>query len=125
MKYYIKALLNFSNFHGRSTSREFWYFCLFNLLLQIITFIIDIAFKLSFSILFYSIGVTSFLYTLVTIIPGLAISVRRLHDIGKSGCFLFLPIIPIVGAIWLLILFCSNSQPGENNWGPNPKETFI
>ena len=125
MKYYIKALLNFSNFHGRSTSREFWYFCLFNLLLQIITFIIDIAFKLSFSILFYSIGVTSFLYTLVTIIPGLAISVRRLHDIGKSGCLLFLPIIPIVGAIWLLILFCSNSQPGENNWGPNPKETVM
>ncbi len=125
MKYYIKALLNFSNFHGRSTSREFWYFCLFNLLLQIITFIIDIAFKLSFSILFYSIGVTSFLYTLITIIPGLAISVRRMHDIGKSGWFLFLPIIPIVGAIWLLILFCSNSQSCENKWGPNPKETVM
>jgi uncharacterized membrane protein YhaH (DUF805 family) len=93
--------------------------------LQIVTFIIDIAFKLSFSILFYSIGVTSFIYTLVTIIPGLAVSVRRMHDVGKTGWFLFIPIIPIVGAIWLLILFCSNSQSGENNWGSNANNRIL
>ena len=54
--------------------------------------------------------------------PSLAVSVRRLHDIGKSGKMLFIIFIPLIGAIWLLVLTLKDSQPGENKWGPNPKE---
>jgi uncharacterized membrane protein YhaH (DUF805 family) len=55
-------------------------------------------------------------------IPSLAVGVRRLHDIGKSGWMWLIAFIPLAGAIWLLILFCEDSEPGSNNWGDNPKE---
>jgi uncharacterized membrane protein YhaH (DUF805 family) len=60
---------------------------------------------------------------LAVIIPGIAVSVRRLHDVGKSGWFLFIGLIPIIGAIWLLVLFCTDGNPGVNEYGPNPKES--
>jgi uncharacterized membrane protein YhaH (DUF805 family) len=55
------------------------------------------------------------------IIPGLAVTVRRLHDVGKSGWFYFIVLIPIIGSIWLLVLAATDSQPGRNKYGPNPK----
>ncbi|MBT3559904.1 MAG: DUF805 domain-containing protein [Flavobacteriaceae bacterium] len=58
---------------------------------------------------------------LVHFIPSLAVLVRRLHDVGKSGWFYFIVLIPLVGAIWLLVLFCTDGDQGENKWGPNPK----
>ncbi len=62
------------------------------------------------------------IYGLVVLIPGLAAAVRRLHDVGKSGWMLLVALIPIVGAIWLLVLLVTDSKPGENEYGPNPKE---
>jgi uncharacterized membrane protein YhaH (DUF805 family) len=56
------------------------------------------------------------------LVPSLAVGVRRLHDVGKSGWMLLVALIPLIGAIWLLILFCKDSQPKENKWGVNPKE---
>jgi uncharacterized membrane protein YhaH (DUF805 family) len=56
------------------------------------------------------------------LVPSLAVGVRRLHDVGKSGWMLLVALIPLIGAIWLLILFCKDSQPQENKWGANPKE---
>jgi len=62
------------------------------------------------------------LYSLATLIPGLAVAVRRLHDVGKSGWMLFIVLIPLIGAIWLLVLMVTDSQQGTNKWGQNPKE---
>lgn len=61
------------------------------------------------------------LYGLAVLIPGLAVTVRRLHDVGKSGWFFFIILIPLVGVIWLLVLFFTDSQYGPNKYGPNPK----
>ncbi|MDP4268718.1 MAG: DUF805 domain-containing protein [Bacteroidota bacterium] len=70
--------------------------------------------------LFY--GVFYFIVALGLFIPGLAVTVRRLHDVGKSGWFYLIILIPIVGAIWLLVLMFTEGKPGENEYGINPKE---
>ena len=64
----------------------------------------------------------AYLWSLAVFIPSLAVSVRRLHDIGRSGWWLLLSLIPLVGAIILIIWYCTDSQPGANQYGPNPKE---
>lgn len=68
-------------------------------------------------------GMISLLYSLLVFIPYLAVSVRRLHDIGKSGWMLLVGLIPIIGAIWLIVLFATDGEPGKNQYGPNPKES--
>ena len=62
------------------------------------------------------------LYGLAVIIPSLAVSIRRLHDIGKSGWWILICIIPLIGAIWLLVLMVLDSNPGNNKYRPNPRE---
>ncbi len=61
------------------------------------------------------------IYALIVLIPGIAVAIRRLHDIGKSGWMLLVGLIPLAGAIWLLILLVTDSQPGDNEYGSNPK----
>ena len=63
-----------------------------------------------------------FLYAVAVFLPGLAVNIRRWHDIGKSGWWYLIYLIPIIGAIWLTVLMCLDSEPGENQWGENPKE---
>ena len=62
------------------------------------------------------------IYTLAVLIPSLAVSVRRLHDVGKSGWMCFIALIPLIGGIWLLVLMLTDSNSGENEYGANPKE---
>ena len=71
--------------------------------------------------LMYSQSVITMLMLLSAMIPGLPVAVRRLHDIGKSGWFLLLGLIPLVGGILLIIWFCQDSQPGKNEYGVSPK----
>jgi uncharacterized membrane protein YhaH (DUF805 family) len=66
-------------------------------------------------------GYINALYAIAVFIPGLAVAVGCLHDIGKSGWFFFIILIPLIGAIWLLVLFCTDNNPGINKYGPNPK----
>lgn len=73
-------------------------------------------------ILFYLFYGLILIYSLATIIPSLAVCIRRLHDTGKSGWSLLFVLIPFIGSIILLIFLITDSQPGENKWGPNPKE---
>jgi len=73
-------------------------------------------------ILFYLIYGILMLYALAVFIPNLAVFVRRLHDTGKSGWTLLVYFIPLVGLILLIVWLASDSQPGSNQWGPNPKE---
>ena len=69
-------------------------------------------------------GIIYVLYALVMFIPYIAVSVRRLHDVGKSGWMFFILLIPIIGAIWFLVLLVTDSNPGENPYGTNPKEVI-
>jgi len=67
-------------------------------------------------------GILYFGYALAVMIPSLAVTVRRLHDIGKSGWYYFIGLIPFIGGIILLVWFCQDSEAGSNQWGANPKE---
>lgn len=127
MNYYLKVLKNYIIFSGRARRSEYWYFVLFNIIFASAAMLLDHAFGTTFTMntaegpvnLFY--GYFYLFYVLAVFIPGLAVLVRRLHDIGKSGWFILVSLIPLAGAIWLLVLLCTDSNPGINQYGPNPK----
>lgn len=120
---------NYANFSGRARRNEYWYFTLTNFLITMIFYIPLLATgSLSdtnepgaFFWLFYGLLM---LYSFATLIPTLAVSVRRLHDIGKSGWYYLIGIIPIVGPIILLIWFFTEGNDFTNNWGEDPKDIF-
>lgn len=95
-------------------------FVLFNLLFAIAAMILDNVLGIAIEGIGY--GPLYGLYSLVVLVPGLAVGVRRLHDVGKSGWMLLIALIPLVGAIWLLVLLVTDGEPGTNKWGTNPKE---
>lgn len=119
MKWYIHCIKNYVNFSGRARRKEYWMFLLFNILIVFaLTLISEIVSEMFGSDTSRSIiGI----YILFIIIPHLAVVVRRLHDINKSGFYWFVRLIPIVGPIWLLILLVEDSWHGNNKYGPNPK----
>ncbi|MES2812204.1 MAG: DUF805 domain-containing protein [Bacteroidota bacterium] len=122
--WYKKVVLeNYANFKGRARRSEYWYFALMNLIILIIAAVIDNVAGLTFGALPY--GYLYFLYAIAVLIPGLAVAVRRLHDVGKSGWFYLIALVPLVGAIWLLILFCTEGTKGQNQYGEDPKATEI
>lgn len=120
MNWYLKVLRQYADFGGRARRKEYWMFILFNLIFAIVAIIFD-------NVLGITMGKTGYgplygLYVLAMFIPGLAVTVRRLHDIDKSGWMILISLIPVVGAIWLIVLFATDSTPGENQYGANPKE---
>jgi uncharacterized membrane protein YhaH (DUF805 family) len=118
MSWYIKVLKNYAVFSGRARRKEFWMFVLFNFIFYVVLTIIDVITGM------YSdagLGVLSGVYSLAIFIPALAVEVRRLHDTNRSGWWLFIALVPFVGAIILLVFLATDSQPGENQYGPNPK----
>ncbi len=114
MEWYLKALRQYADFEGRARRKEYWMFTLFNLIFAILAVVIDGLIGTGAIIYLF--------YVLATIIPNLSVSVRRLHDVGKSGWMYLVALIPLVGFIWLLVLFTTDSQPGDNEYGQNPKE---
>ena len=122
MEWYIKVLKQFSDFKTRVTRKEYWMFTLFSILISGILNLIDTNLGTEFN---NGIGLFGGIYSLLILVPSLAVGVRRLHDVGKSGWMLLVALIPLIGAIWLLILFCKDSQLQENKWGVNPKEILI
>ncbi len=120
MKWFLKALVQFADFNGRARRKEYWMFAIFQLLFLIAAMLTDNAMQITFEPLFY--GPIYLVTAIAFFIPGLAVTVRRLHDVGKSGVMYFIVLIPIVGAIWMLVLLARDSQPFENAYGPNPKE---
>ena len=137
MDWYLTALRKYSRFRGRSRRKEYWFFSLFNALIIIGLRVIGIVIA---SILTPSgdrtegfllptllsiVALLSTVYSLGTLIPSLAVLVRRLHDIGKSGWWLLIGLIPFIGGIILLIFSLQDSQPGTNQYGANPKEVRV
>lgn len=127
MKYFLQALKNYTGFSGRSTRSEFWFFVLFYYIFFIILAIVD---NLVGSVITINgpsgpmnlpYGYLCVLFMIAMIIPGLAVAVRRLHDVGKSGWFLLITLIPLIGSIWLIVLYATDSEPNPNKWGPSPK----
>lgn len=122
MNWFLDVMKNkYATFTGRARRKEFWMYFL-------VVAIIEIALSIILSILgliggvFVIIGsFITVLFGLAIIIPTLALWMRRLHDTGKSGWWLLINIIPVVGSIVLLIFALLDSQPGDNKYGPNPK----
>jgi uncharacterized membrane protein YhaH (DUF805 family) len=120
MNWYLKVLKQYGDFSGRARRKEYWMFALFNLIFTVIAMILDNVSGLTAGALPY--GVFYLIYVLAVLIPALAVAVRRLHDVGKSGWMILIALIPIIGAIWLLVLMVTDSNQGENRFGSNPKE---
>ncbi len=112
MDWYLKVLKNYTQFSGRARRKEYWMFVLINFGISIVLSIIDT---------YTGIGFLSLVYFLAIIIPSLAVSVRRLHDIGKDWIWLLLAFIPIIGAIWLIVLLAKEGTIGANAFGEDPK----
>ena len=103
---------NYVNFSSRAARSEYWYWVLFNVLAQVVTEIIDNA--------VIGMSVTTAIFSLAVLLPGIAVAARRLHDVDRTGWWLLLAFVPVVGLIVLLIWFCTKGTDGPNRFGPDP-----
>ena len=108
MDYYLGAFKKYAVFSGRAQRAEYWYFTSFNFIIGTVLFMVN--------------SYLGGIYSLIALIPVLAVTVRRLHDVGKSAWMLLIFFIPLIGPIWLLILEATDSNSGDNEYGSNPKE---
>jgi uncharacterized membrane protein YhaH (DUF805 family) len=109
MQYYVKAFQNFTNFKGRARRREYWYFVLFHFLVSVTILLFSNAMETPL----VHLG-----YVLIAFLPGLAVAIRRMHDVGKSGWFVLIP-------IYNLILACTDGDQGDNSYGLDPKMNYF
>ena len=115
IEWYKKVVLeNYANFNGRARRAEYWWYSLGNLILFIIAAVLDSVIGLAI------LGPYGIFYTVLllgTIIPSIAVGIRRMHDVGKSGWFILIP-------IYNLILACTEGDKGSNEYGPDPKNQY-
>lgn len=117
MQWYLKVLRQYADFTGRARRTEFWMFVLFSVIISIVLRLIDYAIFGNSS----SGGPLGLLYSLAVLLPSIAVSARRLHDIGRSGWWQLIGIIPIIGWILVIVWFATPGRAEPNQWGPNPK----
>ncbi|MGW7452197.1 DUF805 domain-containing protein [Streptomyces sp. NPDC054787] len=113
MHYYTDVLKKYADFSGRARRQEYWMFFLFNLAALIIVAILDNVIG-TYPVLYL-------IYAVAVFLPGLAVGVRRLHDTGKSGWWMLISFVPLIGGIWLIVLMASEGHAQPNQYGPNPK----
>lgn len=137
MKEWKTCLQNYVNLKGRARRREYWMFLLVN---AIVYMLFSVAISLlsknlgtmtedllgdgmdmMTAYIYLGVSAIALLYSLAMAIPGLAVCFRRLHDIGKSGAWILIGLVPIAGFIILIVFLATDSQAGENKYGPNPK----
>ena len=110
----------YATFEGRARRSEYWYFmllvCCVNIVIRVLAAIVGDG-----NFLATVLAGISTVFSLGVLVPQIAVAVRRLHDIGKSGWFYLIGLIPFIGWILMLVWFCTDSQPGDNQYGPNPK----
>ena len=119
MSWYLEVLKNYAVFSGRSRRKEYWYFVLCNVIVSLVLSGLD-ALLGTFSSS-ANLGLLSGIYALAIIIPTLAVSVRRLHDIDRTGWWVLIHLVPVIGSIVLLVFAVLDGTPGENRFGSNPK----
>ena len=120
MNWYLHVLKNYATFSGRARRKEYWMFFLISALISIVLTLLDILLG-TYSVE-YEAGLFSGLYSLLILIPSIAVVVRRLHDTDRSGWWILISLIPLIGVIVLFVFICLDSQPGTNRFGANPKE---
>jgi uncharacterized membrane protein YhaH (DUF805 family) len=118
MNWYVGVLKKYAVFSGRARRTEFWVFVLINFIISVILAIIDGVAGMRYGM---GMGVLGTIYSLAVLIPSLAVGVRRLHDTNRTGWWWFIVLVPLVGAIILIVFWALDSQPNENKYGPNPK----
>ena len=114
MNEYLGVLKKYAVFSGRARRKEFWMFVLINFIIAVVLSGVDMMLGLGF---------LGFIYAIATLVPALAVGARRLHDIGKTGWWQLVGLVPLIGLIILIIFFVMDSNPGDNQYGPNPKGT--
>jgi len=121
LSWYLEVLKKYAVFDGRSRRSEYWYFVLFNFLISTALTLVDLgigAYNKKANV-----GLLSTIYGLAILIPSIAVGIRRLHDTNRSGWWLLIALIPIVGTIVLIYFLVLDSDAGENQYGANPKTT--
>ncbi|MFF4797877.1 DUF805 domain-containing protein [Streptomyces sp. NPDC001351] len=116
MSWFIEVLKKYAVFSGRARRKEYWMFWLFAAIIYVVLLAVGLAIKVPYLALVFEVAI---------LLPSLAVGVRRLHDTGRSGWWLLFGLVPLVGGITLLVFSCSDSQPGVNKYGPNPKEETV
>ena len=114
MEWYLKVLKNYAVFKGRARRKEYWMFVLFNAIASFVLGVVDGATGMYDPQTGY--GTLGTIYSLAVLVPTLAVAVRRMHDVGKSGWFLLIP-------IYNFVLACTDSETNENKYGPCPKNS--
>jgi uncharacterized membrane protein YhaH (DUF805 family) len=112
MNWYFEVLKKYAVFSGRARRKEYWFFILFNIIISVV-----ISFIAGLTELFF----LSAIYALAVLIPSIAVGVRRLHDTNRSGWWILINFIPIIGTIIFILFAVSDSQEEENQYGLNPK----
>jgi uncharacterized membrane protein YhaH (DUF805 family) len=120
-RFYLAPWHKYTDFSGRAQRSEYWFFQLGNFIIGLIIIIfVNMGEGTIFGII---VDIISTVFWLTLICPGWAVTVRRLHDSGRSGWWVLICLVPLVGGIVLLVFTMLDSQPGSNAWGPNPKES--
>ena len=118
MSWYFQVLKKYAVFDGRAGRSEYWYFVLFTSIISLVLGFIEglagIAPEADYSVL-------AVIYSLAVLLPSIGVSIRRLHDTGRSGWWLFISLVPFIGGIILLIFLVGNSQEGTNQYDPSPR----
>ncbi|MGB5598315.1 MAG: DUF805 domain-containing protein [Thiothrix litoralis] len=121
MKWYFYVLKNYAKFTGRGSRSEYWYYTLVNLIIfAIFMILLNVAGASGVTELAMGAAILFLLYALATLIPSIAVAVRRLHDTGRSGWWMLLAVVPIASLV-LLVFMVLDSQAGDNQYGKNPK----
>jgi uncharacterized membrane protein YhaH (DUF805 family) len=121
VNWYLDALTRYAQFDGRARRTAYWMFTLITTLVAIALGFIDAALGLEIGPAKADVGVLGILYALLVLVPSIAVAVRRLHDTNRSGWWLLIAMVPLLGVIVLLVMLCLDSTPGDNRFGPNPK----
>jgi uncharacterized membrane protein YhaH (DUF805 family) len=120
MDWMLMPLRRYAEFSGRSQRKEYWMFFLFQIIVVVVLGIIEGVLGLS-GMVAGAYGPLTLLFWLAVLVPGIAVGIRRLHDTDRSGWWLLLAFVPLVGAIVLLVFFVSDGTHGPNRFGPDPK----
>jgi uncharacterized membrane protein YhaH (DUF805 family) len=117
MNWYIDVIKKYAVFDGRARRKEYWMFFLFNILIAIALGILEGIVG--------SPGILGMIYALALLLPGIGVTIRRLHDTDRSGWWILIGFVPVVGAIVLLVFMCLDGTSGANQFGPDPKGAAV
>lgn len=119
MNWYIDALKQYAVFRGRARRKAYWFFVLFSVIVTIVLTFIDSMVGVYDTET--GVGLLSGIYSLAVLVPSISVGVRRLHDTNRTGWWLLISLVPVIGIIVLLVFLVLDSSPGDNDYGPNPK----